>query len=269
MPEGPETHHVADLLNQALAGRPLHQVRLALPALEGYPSRLRGHRVEAFEAVGKALLGHFDNALTLFAHSQLTGVWRIGPPAQILAGAERARVVLVADDAAAALFAALWVEVWPSAEIAAHPFLSRLGPDVLAAHTTAALFAHRMQSAPFARRSLAALLLMQEFAAGMGNYLRSEVLFQARLAPQRKPTELAAAERDALAHALLEVPRRAYRAKFEDAAGIGEHYLAQTAPGFRFQVFERQGQPCPACGGPIVMQRVASRRLYLCPHCQH
>src|SRR3546814_3441858 len=48
-------------------------------------------------------------------------------------------------------------------------------------------------------RSLGGLLLDQGFLAGMGNYLRSEVLFAANLLPQRRPRDLDAGERAALA----------------------------------------------------------------------
>jgi endonuclease-8 len=103
----------------------------------------------------------------------------------------------------------------------------------------------------------------------MGNYLRSEVLYEARLAPLRAGVSLDAKEVRALATALLKIPRRIYRSKFKGRLpDSSKDYLEKTAKTFRFRVFEREGSACPSCGGEIVMQRLASRRLYWCPHCQ-
>jgi endonuclease-8 len=103
----------------------------------------------------------------------------------------------------------------------------------------------------------------------MGNYLRSEVLYEARLAPSRTAVSLNAKEASALGRALLAVPRRSYRSKFKGSLpASSKDYLAQTARTFRFKVFEREGSPCPSCKRQIVMERLASRRFYWCPHCQ-
>src|SRR3546814_2299648 len=79
-------------------------------------------------------------------------------------------------------------------ELHAHPFLSRLGPDVLDPGLDEAAVEVRMLDPRFAGRSLGGLLLDQGFLAGMGNYLRSEVLFAANLLPQRRPRDLDAGE---------------------------------------------------------------------------
>ena len=42
----------------------------------------------------------------------------------------------------------------------------------------------------FRKRSLGSLYLDQRFLAGNGNYLRSEILWAARLNPERKPAAL-------------------------------------------------------------------------------
>jgi endonuclease-8 len=104
----------------------------------------------------------------------------------------------------------------------------------------------------------------------MGNYLRAEVLFEAGIAPGGTPADLSADERHRLAAALLDVPGRSYRSRgIAPASGMRGDYLTDTADGFRFHVFDRAGQPCPACGGAIARIQAGARRLYLCPRCQH
>src|SRR3546814_19362775 len=85
--------------------------------------------------------------------------------------------------------------MWRSDELHAHPFLSRLGPDVLDPGLDEAAVEVRMLDPRFAGRSLGGLLLDQGFLAGMGNYLRSAVLFAANLLPPRPPQDLGAGER--------------------------------------------------------------------------
>src|SRR3546814_12432454 len=99
----------------------------------------------------------------------------------------------------------------------------------------------------FAGRSLGSLLLDQGFLAGMGNYLRSEVLFAANLLPQRRPRDLDAGERAALVRELLAIPRHSYAPRgLEPARGLRDDYLNDNPEGFRFRVFGRAGRPCPS-----------------------
>src|SRR5690606_8565377 len=129
--------------------------------------------------------------------------------------------------------------------------------------------AARLQSAAFRGRALGSLLLDQGFLAGMGNYLRSEVLFAAGLAPARRPKELDSAALSRLAQALLDIPRLSYATRgIAPAERMRDDYLTDTPDAFRFQVFGRDGQPCPACGAPIARMSAGARRLYLCRSCQ-
>ena len=269
MPEGPETRYIADRVRQLLAGMPLTEARFSPPALKSFEKSLKGRAVVAVEARGKALLTSFDNGMTLYTHSQLLGYWdfqRKTPPDPPQGSP---RVYLATASGSAALHIAPKVEMWKTSEIQTHPFLAKLGPDILDPAVTAKDFIARLGKAPFAARKLAALLLQQEFAAGMGNYLRSEVLYEARLSPLRTGASLDAGESKALAAALLAVARRSYRSKFKGTLpGSSKDYLAHTAKTFRYQVFEREAYPCASCGGGIVMERLASRRLYWCPVCQ-
>lgn len=269
VPEGPEIRRAADRLAEAAVGEPLVRVWFAFPALKKYERRLRGRRIETIEPRGKALLTRFDNGLTLYSHNQLYGVWRIEDPKDPPDAGRSLRVALETPGAALRLYSASDVSIWRSDEIESHPFLQRIGPDILDPALDATAVAARLRDPRFRNRALGALLLDQGFLAGMGNYLRSEVLFAARLRPERRPAELDAAAIRRLAKALLDIPRRSYRTRgIAPAAGMKGDYLTDTPDGFRFAVFDREGQPCPACAGRIRRQASGTRRLYLCPRCQ-
>lgn len=261
MPEGPETHRIADLLREAIAGDVLTDVRFVDPKLKTFQKKLRGHAVQTIEARGKALLTAFEGGWTIYTHSQLFGFWRIDDGAEPPHNATLPRMELRTARSRARLFAAPQVQVWPTDAIDTHPFLRKLGPDVVARGTSVRDMRRQLAEPHFAKRTLAELLLDQSFAAGMGNYLRSEVLHAARLAPTRRPSSLTGDETTALAKALLAEPRASYRAK---SRKTGRH----ASPGYVFKVFEKEGAPCPRDGAPIVQVRLAARRLYWCPACQ-
>ncbi len=269
MPEGPEIRRAADRLAAAVVGQRLASAWFAFPDLKHFEKRLAGRIVESITPHGKALFTRFDNGWTLYSHNQLYGVWRVAAPGERPESRRSLRVALETARSAILLYSASDVAMWRSAELDRHPFLARLGPDVLDPTLDQAAVEARLHDARFAGRALGGLLLDQGFLAGMGNYLRSEVLFAARLLPQRRPRDLDPSERRALARELLAIPRHSYATRgIEPARGMRADYLADTPAGFRFQVFDRDGQPCPTCGTTLARRQVGSRRLYLCPRCQ-
>lgn len=169
------------------------------------------------------------------------------------------------------LYSASDVAVLDDAALVRHPYLARLGPDLLDVATTPDLVAERLRDRRFAGRRLAALLLDQGFIAGIGNYLRSEMLFVAGLAPERRPRDLDASERGRLAATIVGIGRRAYRTGGVTNDPARAARLKLEGLGFearRFHVFGRAGLPCHACGEPIERIEAGSRRLYVCRVCQ-
>jgi endonuclease-8 len=133
------------------------------------------------------LLVAFDAGLVQISHNQLYGKWRV-MPVRTLPGFETEhrrsiRVVIATAERAAVLLAATTLELVDARDVASHPLVARLGPDVLDRATTVALVRERYLSRPFARRAVATLLLDQRFLAGPGNYLRSEILHVAGVHP--------------------------------------------------------------------------------------
>lgn len=270
MPEGPEIRRTADRLAEAVVGERLASAWFAFPELKQFEKRLAGCVIESIMPHGKALLTRFDNGWTLYSHNQLYGVWRITDAGQRPGTGRSLRVAVETARRAILLYSASDVAMWRSDDLHAHPFLARLGPDVLDPALEETAVAMRLRDPRFAGRSLGGLLLDQGFLAGMGNYLRSEVLFAARLRPERRPRDLDARELAALARELLAVPRHSYATRgIAPAGGMRADYLTDTPDAFRFLVFGREGEPCPVCGTRIARQEAGARRLYLCPRCQH
>ncbi|WP_114191787.1 endonuclease VIII [Edaphovirga cremea] len=262
MPEGPEIRRAADKLVDAVVGTPLTRVWFAFLELQHYQAQLVGSTIESIDTRGKALLTHFSCGLSMYSHNQLYGVWRV-----VEAGAEpdskrSLRVRLETQERAILLYSASDIEIWPSGTIAEHPFLQRIGPDVLDENLTVTEVKARLLSPRFYRRQLSGMLLDQAFLAGLGNYLRAEILWQAKLAPQHKPQDLDPLKLEVLANALLDVARLSYSTR--GVVNENHHHGAL----FRFKVFGRTGLPCERCGEPIVKTSLSSRPFFWCPCCQ-
>ncbi|MFV2820696.1 zinc finger domain-containing protein, partial [Escherichia coli] len=136
-------------------------------------------------------------------------------------------------------------------------------PDVLDPNLTPEVVKERLLSPRFRNRQFAGLLLDQAFLAGLGNYLRVEILWQVGLTGNHKAKDLSAAQLDALAHALLDIPRLSYATRGQ--VDENKHHGAL----FRFKVFHRDGEPCERCGSIIEKTTLSSRPFYWCPGCQH
>lgn len=269
MPEGPEIRRAADMLAAAVVGQTLTGTFFAFAELKRYQAELVGQRIESIRPQGKALLTRFNGGLTLYSHNQLYGVWKTAKPGKAPKTNRSLRVALQTARRAILLYSASDVSMWRSDEVHQHPFLQRLGPDVLDSGLVPELIAERLGDRRFAGRSLSALLLDQGFLAGMGNYLRSEVLYEAGIAPRHTPRTLSSGQIEQLAKALIAVPQRSYRSRgIRPAQGMKVDYLIDTPQGFRFHVFDRAGTPCERCSRIIERYEAGGRRLYWCRGCQ-
>lgn len=271
VPEGPEIRRAADRIAAVLNRRRLDAVWFGPPRLVRFSDELTGSRVACVDTRGKALLIRFDLGLTLYVHNQLYGVWYVRKRGQLPNIRRSLRVALHTENDSALLYSATEIELLTPQEELDHPYLSRLGPDVLDQALTWRDLSRRLNLPVFRNRALSGLYLDQGFLAGIGNYLRSEILFASGVHFALKPRDLAVKTRNHLARQTLLIARRAYatggitntsaRAAALKAQGLGRRR-------YRFAVFGRAGEPCPICGDTIEKTEAGARRIYRCPTCQ-
>ncbi|NIP14187.1 MAG: endonuclease VIII [Pseudomonadales bacterium] len=271
MPEGPEIRREADRIEAAIRGRRIEEVYFGLQRLTEWADALTGATVEAVDTRGKALLTGFDNGYTLYSHNQLYGKWMVRRRGVLPKTNRQLRVALHTAESSALLYSASTIEVLPTECLPEFPPIARLGPDVLDATLGWKEVALRLRDPKFSGRAVAALYLDQHFMAGVGNYLRSEVLFAAGVHPSARPKDLSTGHIGRLARATLSISRRSYETGGVTvpkalAGRLKKEGLPRSA--HRFSVFARQGLPCHQCGETITRINASSRRLYFCPRCQ-
>lgn len=263
MPEGPEIRRAADKLEDAVLGKPLTGAWFAFPELKAFETELVGQKVARIETRGKALLTHFSSGLTLYSHNQLYGVWRVVNAGEMPQTTRILRVKLQTADKAILLYSASDIEMLDANQLSNHPFLLRVGPDVLDMTLTPQQVKDRLLSARFRKRQFSGLLLDQAFLAGLGNYLRVEILWAVGLLAHHKAQDSTPEQLEKLSYALLDIPRFSYNTR--GTVDENKHHGAI----FSFKVFHRAGEKCGRCGGVIEKTMLSSRPFYWCPGCQH
>jgi formamidopyrimidine-DNA glycosylase len=106
----------------------------------------------------------------------------------------------------------------------------------------------------------------QETICGIGNAYSDEILFEARMHPKTKTSDIETDDFTDIYDAIREVFGAAI-----DAGGDGFtdlHGNAGTA-GEDFAVHNLEGEDCPdGCGGQVEAIKVSGRTGYYCPECQ-
>lgn len=271
MPEGPEIWRTADKLNQALADKEITQCFFYHDRLKPYEKLLVGQRVAHVEPKAKALITYFDSDLCMYSHNQLYGKWFT-----VASGAEpntgrSLRVALHNDSHSALLYSASEIELLAQEKLADHPYLKKLGPDVVHPDTTVEIIFEQYQHEVFQNRKLATLLLDQSFLSGVGNYLRSEIMFYANVNPSLKLRECSIEEKEKLAVASRLLSRRSYETGgITNDPEIVEALKREKASRkeYRHFVYNRTGDFCHKCGTRIEEDKTGGRKVYFCPSCQ-
>jgi endonuclease VIII len=271
MPEGPEIKRAADAIAKAIVSRPVTSLFFAFNHLKPFEQTLQGREIIRVTPQGKALLIRFDNDLSIYSHNQLYGKWMIRAAHDYPRTGRQLRLAIHNEKKSALLYSASDITVLDDVAIATHPFLSKLGLDVLDPSTTVSQIVERFHDKRFHRRGFPALLLDQHFLCGLGNYLRSEVLFVARIYPTLRPIDCSAEQLQKLAAAAIGVTYQSYKFNGITNDLTLANQLKQSGKrrrDYRHYVFGRQNQPCFMCGTAIVKAEMGGRRLYYCPGCQ-
>ena len=271
MPEGPEIRRAADALFHVIQDSKLTLVKLDYPPIQSYRRRIVGSKITKIEAHGKALVTRFDSGLNMYSHNQLYGLWETTKPDAPYLSRRQLRLELGSDKDCIRLYSATDIQFLSDQGLKVHPYLQKLGPDVLESTTTPDDIVDRLTSSRFANQTLGSLYLNQHFLAGIGNYLRSEILFRAGLSADLRPRALSRKAIRNLAKMTLTISRDSYR-----QAGVTRRmseYRADRARGAdfeaaRFWVFDRLGQPCYQCNSAIEIRYQNQRRYYYCNKCQ-
>ncbi|WP_395687117.1 bifunctional DNA-formamidopyrimidine glycosylase/DNA-(apurinic or apyrimidinic site) lyase [Aestuariivirga sp.] len=293
MPELPEVETVMRGLKPVLEGRKIAQVALRrdglrFPFPEAFAQRLSGRRITAIWRRAKYILAALDSGELLLVHLGMTGRFSVfssnrsrnlgnfylGHASAETGNGLHDHVMMILEDETRVVYTDPrrfgMMDVFAETSAGSHKLLRGLGVEPLGNSFDVDYLAERFRgkTAP-----LKAALLDQRIIAGLGNIYVCEALYRAGLSPRRKSgtlvrtrtfdqrlSELVRHIRDVLEEAIM-------------AGGSSLQDFAHTdgASGTfqqRFQVYDREGEPCFGCKRPIKRLVQSGRSTFYCRHCQ-
>lgn len=270
MPELPEVETTVAGLRSVLEGRVLTRVEprradLRVPFPPDLRQRMTGARVASLGRRAKYGLVNTDRGDTMIFHLGMSGRWRIDPEAtgahdHLLLETDEGRRLSLCDPRRFG-----FVELARTDALEAYPPFAKLGPEPLGqAFTGAALRAALAGKAC----SIKAALLDQRVVAGLGNIYVCEALFGAGIAPSRAAGRISAARLDRLVETIRAVLASAIAA---GGSTLRDYARPDGELGYfskQWQVYGREGEPCPTCGAPVLRRVEGGRSTFYCRHCQ-
>ena len=118
------------------------------------------------------------------------------------------------------------------------------------------------------RGRLKPLLMHQQVIAGIGNIYANEILFRARLHPNREVNRLREATIVTLYDTMQTVLREAISC---GGSSVKDFYAPDGTEGrykHRHLVYGKEGQPCPNRCGRMIRRLQSERSSFFCPTCQ-
>lgn len=267
--ELPELTILQRQMHEALGGRTidLAEVRqekcLNVPTA-AFVATISGRRIEEVARRGKWLVLRLEPEYYLLLNLGMgADLWHYRPGKELPA---KYQFRLRLDDGSGFTCRFWWfghIHLLSPAELHAHKETATLGPSPL--EVTMTEFAAIARAYP--RSTVKSLLLDQNKLSGIGNAYSHDILWQARLHPQRKLGSLSDVELKRFRDEARAVLSRAIElggveADFHRAGGNLNHWEAFMMVGYK------QGQPCPACGTPLEAIETGATKTFICPECQ-
>jgi formamidopyrimidine-DNA glycosylase len=287
MPELPEVETVRQGLAPAMEGARFSAVEVRRADLrwrlpKDFAKRLQGHKVEGLGRRAKYLLAHLSSGEVLLMHLGMSGSFRVGKDTrpgiyhhERSKSAAHDHVVFHMSNGEVVTFNDPrrfgFMKLIPRDKLESEPHLAPLGPEPLGNAFDAAMLA---EACAGKKASLKAALSDQRVVAGLGNIYVCEALFRARLSPKRRASTIASrnggpnARAQALVDAIKAVLQDAIRA---GGSSLRDHRRADGSLGdfqHNFQVYDREGEPCPHCHGSVKRIVQQGRSTFFCASCQ-
>lgn len=285
MPELPEVETVRRGLEPVLAGRRFKKVEqrrpdLRFPLPERFTERLEGRKVDRLERRAKYILAHLDSGEVLTMHLGMTGRFTVSGPKtkkgqpgkfhhdagedekhdHVVFDMEGGRRVVFNDARRFGL-----MDLWPAGELETYPAFEGMGPEPISNQFSAAYLAEAFKRK---KTPVKAALLDQNVVAGLGNIYVCEALYRSGISPRKLAGSIRV---DQLGKLAIEVRKVIEEAIEAGGSTISDFKTADGELGYfqhRFQIYDREGEPCLTCKKPVKRLVQSGRSTFWCSTCQ-
>ena len=147
--------------------------------------------------------------------------------------------------------------------------IKTLGIDGLGPNYSVKTFLDKISEKRFQNRILGELLMDPRLVSGIGNIYKAEILFEAKIHPERKVLSLTKEEKSVLGQS---IPKILLQALNDKGSSFDARYVLPSGENGQNQrwhkVYQRKDQPCTICGLKIDKVIQKSRSTYYCKKCQ-
>jgi formamidopyrimidine-DNA glycosylase len=261
MPELPEVEFAATIVRRTARGRIITSARALHPSQRrGLPDdvarSLVGDRIVGVDRRGKHQLLRLKSGRTLHVHFRMTGDWvvlvnrdqALPPHARVAFGFDDGTRLVLDDPRALSAVTLCAAGVDP---------VPQLGPEATERAFDARWLAHALKGR---RIPIKVALLDQRIVAGVGNIYASEALWYARVDPRVVAGRL----RQEQLRAIVSGVRRVMAKALKNPARYSGEGASDPR---RFNVYDREGEPCRRCRTRIRRLVQGARSTYFCPAC--
>jgi formamidopyrimidine-DNA glycosylase len=268
MPELPEVEIVARLLDADVRSHPPRVESTLAPGVNALKTfdpplhALDGSHLVGVRRRGKHLAIESDAGLVLLIHLMSAGRLQLFDSRAGLRD-RTSRVLIRLDDGRELRLReygtkqAAWARLVRAGELEDEEALATLGPEAWPDPPDFLSLLGRQA------RPLHSLLRDQRTIAGIGRSWVDEILWEAKLSPYKRGTDLTAAEASALRDATV--------TRLGEAIDVYERTLRLPLPDrlpLPLRVHRHEGQPCPRCGTTLEAVHFEDYVIAYCPTCQ-
>jgi formamidopyrimidine-DNA glycosylase len=273
VPELPEVETTVKELNKKVLGRTFidtwsdYKKQIQRPkSFSQFKKQIRGKKIKKVRRRGKNIIFDLSETRSLLIHQKLTGHLLVGywisdnrcwkPKIKGPLGEKvntYIHLLFTFDDGKMLALSDLRkfgkVELWDTKELEKSEQIKNLGPEPLEKSFTFKKFLEILKEK---RGKIKQVLMDQKIIAGIGNIYSDEILWRAKIHPEKDTFILKLALR--LGGTSISDYRRS-------SGGRGYY-------GEKRKVYRREGKKCPRCGEKIKRIKISGRSAHFCPKCQ-
>lgn len=276
MIEAPEALFLSEQLNQTIIGKTIsdvfaqyspHKFAFFYGDPQEYPERLTGRTITAVHARGGMIEIQAGNMLLILSDGINLRYFAPGEklPAkhQLLIGFEDQSCLI----ASVRMYGGLWCfgEGGFDAPIAAYYQMAKEKPQVMTDDFDRNYFLGLINAEESQKKTAKAFLATEQTIPGLGNGVLQDILYNARIHPKTKISELTPQQREELYVHLKATLKAMYdgngRSVETDLSGVSGHYVPHLSK-------DTAGKACPRCGETIKKENYLGGSIYYCSGCQ-
>jgi len=268
MPEGPEVKRNTDFLNRQLSGKQIKEIKIlsrrytkAKRPFMGYEKMLEKMLIiSEVLCKGKFIYFKFQDGSSLWSTLGMSAAWQKKET-------KHSRLYIKTTYGNEVYFNDIrnfgtlkYVE--SSEEL--NNKLKSLGPDVLSSYVDTELFKSRLDKKP--KWSIAKALMNQTVVSGIGNYLKAEILYAAKISPHRLCKDLSLKEIELIAEKSFEITNASYQSGGATIMTYRDENNKKGLYSRRFMVYNHKTDPL---GNKVLKETTEDKRsTYWVPEIQ-